>query len=268
MGLNQISVYGLLHLSLERWRRHEQWRVAAKLDLHRRPTVLYGPFSGLQFPSGIDVRNNLPKIIGSYECELNSIIEELILRRFPLVVNVGCAEGYYAIGLAMRNAQSSVFAFDIDPEQQERCRRMARLNGVDGRVQVSGKCDAATLVRLKLEDALVLMDCEGAELEILAEEVVPSLLRTHLLIELHDAVRPGCSRTLWQRFSRTHEMVFIAASARDPGQYPILQRLSPRKRHIAVHEDRLGVQEWVFMRPLPSKPASAASWQTRGKASA
>ena len=54
------------------------------------------------------------------------------------VLNIGCAEGYYAVGLARRMPQARVLAFDINRTAQDTCRALAAKNGVADRVQVSG----------------------------------------------------------------------------------------------------------------------------------
>jgi hypothetical protein len=45
----------------------------------------------------------IPKIIGSYECELHPAIEEIIVNNYAEVWDVGCAEGYYAVGSGFKN---------------------------------------------------------------------------------------------------------------------------------------------------------------------
>ena len=61
----------------------------------------------------------VPKLIGSYEEEVHLIIEEIIRRRYSIVVNIGCAEGYYAVGFALRIPDAIVYAFDIETTAQQ-----------------------------------------------------------------------------------------------------------------------------------------------------
>ena len=61
----------------------------------------------------------VPKLIGSYEEEVHPIIEEIIRRRYSIVVNIGCAEGYYAVGFALRIPDAIVYAFDVDTTAQQ-----------------------------------------------------------------------------------------------------------------------------------------------------
>ena len=59
--------------------------------------VIHGPFEGLQYP---DARSSgsslLPKLIGSYEHELHEIINDALGQSYTDLVDIGCAEGYYA----------------------------------------------------------------------------------------------------------------------------------------------------------------------------
>lgn len=51
---------------------------------------------------------SVPNLVGSYESELHLQIEQLILERPQVVIDVGCAEGYYAVGLAQRLPDATI----------------------------------------------------------------------------------------------------------------------------------------------------------------
>lgn len=244
-----ITIYGILTRLLQSWHKHELRRVFRKLSCGGRILVHSGPFQGMELAPDVDLASNVNKIVGSYEAELHTVIRELASCPPRTIINVGAAEGYYAVGLARLIANCRVWAFEMDPSQQRRCAETARCNGVQDRVTIRGKCDAHTLAGLDLREAFLLVDCEGAELEILDPSAVASLRQARLLVELHDAVCPGCSRILWKRFHDTHDMNFISAVARSPSDYACLGAFRRREKMVAVEENRLGVQEWVLMTP-------------------
>src|SRR5215813_4226420 len=66
--------------------------------------VLTGPFKGMIVTDqpNWDDGNSTLKLLGCYEHELWDAIELAITRKPSAVINIGCAEGYYAIGLARR----------------------------------------------------------------------------------------------------------------------------------------------------------------------
>jgi hypothetical protein len=89
----------------------------------------------------------------------------------------------------------------------------------------------------------------GAEIDILQGALLARLSRTWLLLELHDAFRPGASRILWQRFHHSHKMEFIEAASRNPDSWVEVEQLSMREKALAVFENHLGIQKLVVMNP-------------------
>src|SRR5262245_4204461 len=74
--------------------------------------VPYGPFLGLRCINASTGSTIVPRLLGSYEAELHDTIEKLAGRDYRRVVNIGCGEGYYAVGLARRLPSARVFALD------------------------------------------------------------------------------------------------------------------------------------------------------------
>ena len=66
--------------------------------------------------------------LGIYERELYPTVEEAIAAKYPLIVDIGAAEGYYAVGMAMRSPQSQVIAYEMDPRGQALLRDMIAIN--------------------------------------------------------------------------------------------------------------------------------------------
>lgn len=109
-------------------------------------TVRSGPFKGMRYPEGRSTGSALiPKILGCYERELHEVFEEVCQQRYSAIVDIGCAEGYYAVGLAMRLQHANVYAFDTDRAARDLCREMARTNCVLDRLAVEGRCDSDAL---------------------------------------------------------------------------------------------------------------------------
>lgn len=109
-----------------------------------------------------------PKFLGTYEQELHSVIENAIQLHPKYVLNIGCAEGFYAVGLAIRLNDAQVFAADADPKALSATRKNAELNGVSARVLTVGIIRAGQFSRyLKADASLLVMDCEGTEFHLL-----------------------------------------------------------------------------------------------------
>lgn len=208
-----------------------------------------GPFAGMLLPVKASWGGGYlaPKIIGCYEAELHKAVEKAVARKPDVVINVGCAEGFYAIGLARRLPKARVHAFDISSEAQAACASAAAENGVTDRVTVHGLCDGPQLVELTRTSrrALIVMDCEGAERELLSEETAAALAHCDLIVELHDFVDRTITPTLTARFSRTHKTATIREGARDPSACDPLRTLGSFDRAMLVCEFRPELMHWM-----------------------
>lgn len=222
-------------------------------------SVLGGPFAGMAYVAQARGSALMPKLLGSYEAELHEIIRQIMAADYAAVIDIGCAEGYYANGLALRMPSAHVYAFDIDPEAQKLCTEMARLNAVEERVTVSGECHTGDLNTILAGRSLLICDCEGFEVEMLRPDLIPALAQADILVELHDHIRPGITPLILDRFEGTHRAALVTAAERDADCYPQLQFADARHRQLAVSEFRQPGQQWAFLRSRAFTPGEAAS---------
>jgi hypothetical protein len=226
--------------------------VPANREFARRHglTVSDGPFAGMSYlPEEVATQGNLvSKLGGFYERELREAVQRWPDEPQPdVVVNVGCAEGYYAVGLALLLPQAQILAYDINLTLQDKCRRLAELNGVADRVTVGGECTPATLAGLRAQRLAVFCDCEGYELTLLDPTLAPILSSALIIVELHDLDDPRITPTLLARFEASHEIELIAAVA--SSQAPVdLSYLTERQRQV-VQTERPLPMNWADMRP-------------------
>src|SRR5262245_41340678 len=76
---------------------------SARLDETLNLSVQRGPFAGMVYPDHAAVGSTLyPKLLGSYERELHQTVDDIVRLGYDTVVDIGAAEGYYAVGLAMK----------------------------------------------------------------------------------------------------------------------------------------------------------------------
>jgi hypothetical protein len=196
----------------------------------------------------------VPKLLGIYERELHSVIERAIAERYELIVDVGAAEGYYAVGMAVRCPGTPVIAYEVDLGGQEATRRTAELNGVGASLCVRGRCTPLDLASvLDGRRALVICDCEGDEEHLLDPVAVPALATTAILVEVHDFVVPGVGNTLAARFAATHDVERIWQTDRAIADFPYsdwYSRLLPRRYlEWVVSEWRPERMSWLSMAP-------------------
>ena len=215
--------------------------------------VLTGPFAGLEYVPEAVGSAFLPKLIGSYERELHGVIDEIVRHNCRTIVDIGSAEGYYAVGLARLMPQSQIYAFDIDGDGRRLCKAMARLNKVSARVAVEAECDAArlnALIKDSMAPTLIICDCEGCEYDLLKIEAVPELRHAFLLVELHVCENCPSPAEFAAQFEFTHRRHDYAEAPRAVADYPELEVLPADQRALALNEFRNNGQQWVFLEPL------------------
>ena len=165
----------------------------------------------------------VPKLVGSYEEELHHVVGQIARNGYRTIVDIGCAEGYYAVGLAMLVPTATVIGYDIDERAQRICRRIAEINGVARRVTVLGECSHGELRSRITDRTLIVCDCEGFEHELLRCDIVPELHRCDLLVELHG--RRAEIDSFVGAFSRTHNVELIQSRERRASDYPAVLKL-------------------------------------------
>lgn len=209
--------------------------------------VQSGPFAGMQILSDV-VGDKSSKLLGCYEAELHAAVEMAVGRRPDRIVNVGCAEGYYGIGLARLLPDTAVTCIDTDRDAIERCRRMAEINGLAGkRLETLDRCTFDDLERLigKSGRTLIVMDCEGAEIELLDPGRVPSLRTADVIVECHEFNKSDVVSLFEKRFGSSHDLQIITESGRDPNSFEALRSLHSLDRWIAVNENRPRTMRWL-----------------------
>ena len=212
--------------------------------------VQTGPFRGMVCISDADEGCLVPKLLGCYEEELAPALEEFIAAGYDRVIDVGCASGYYVVGLATRMPAAEVFGFDTDEAAKARCRDLAARNNVGTRITLLGACTPGELQRLIRDRTLLIMDCDGPEYELLDPSAAPALRHCDVIVECHDFVNPAITATLEERFRESHFVEKIPARARVPDvtRLPGLSALPPGHWPEAVNEHRAHRQDWLVLR--------------------
>jgi len=227
-----------------------KWRASVLLAAHRNRAgsrVLAGPFAGMEYLPLASEGSTLARLLGIYESPLHPIIETAIGAGYAQVVDIGCAEGYYAVGLARRMPQARVYAHDSGAPARAKCAELAALNGVTQRVQIGGEISHADLALCARGKTLVVCDIEGAEDGLLDPAKAPALTQADILVEVHDCFDPGLSARVAARFAASHDVQII--HRREGGQ-PLpdwMNDLSDIDRVLVLWEWRSGPTPWLWM---------------------
>ncbi|HPO93604.1 MAG TPA: hypothetical protein PL072_09035 [Phycisphaerales bacterium] len=216
-----------------------------------RGEVMSGPFKGMKYVTTVAATNLADELLGTYELELHPAIENMIAFDPELVIDIGTATGYYAVGFARRCANARVIGYDISSYARAVTRRVAAVNGLSGRVEVRAACTSEELERevSRVKRAAIFSDCEGYEDVLMDPARSPALKNAYLLVEVHDMFVPGVSRRVMERFAQTHTLTKYAPRQRTAADLPPGVKLDARQFDQAMNEHRQASSAWLELRP-------------------
>lgn len=211
--------------------------------------VMEGPLAGLDFLPQSAEGCHIAKLLGCYEQPLLPFIEAAIQANYPTILNIGCAEGYYAVGMARRMPSTRVLAFDLNPKAQETCRALAEKNGVADRIQIGALFKPEDFAAYAGQKVLLLCDIEGGERELLDPEQSPALKGMDIILESHECLIAGITQEIIRRFEASHEITLV----QDNGQRQLqnapawFNNLAHLDQLLATWEWRSGPTPWLVM---------------------
>jgi hypothetical protein len=218
--------------------------------------VRNGPFKGLKYPRLDSVCSSIyPKLLGSYEKELWETIKIFSKNKYTEIIDIGCAEGYYAIGLSIKIPRAKIYAYDTDKKARMLCQEMASLNDVADRVIIRSTCTAQELKIFNFSGrGLIVCDCEGFEKELFNKNNVKNLKNCDLIIEAHDLIDMNISGYLKEVFSKTHKIQSIK-SIDDIEKvhtyvFAEFKNLTLNEKKKILEERRRSIMEWLICTPI------------------
>ena len=216
-------------------------------------TITSGPFAGVRLPETDSWGDRGSKLLGCYEQELHPAIEEVIDWKPDVILNVGCAEGYYAAGLAKRNPEVAIFAYDLDPLAQTICKIGRDMNHTDN-LEVFGLCTDVEL-RERTQGAkrpFMLIDCEGGERDLLLSNDY-NYPNASMIVECHDFLDRNITSDLMSKYSQTHSIRLIKRSGRNPFCNPSTAGWAENDLWLLVSEHRPARMHWLHMTPFAAR---------------
>jgi hypothetical protein len=229
-----------------------QWRsiVLSQTYLQREPAVVRGGlFKGMQYLKNSSQGMLISRLLGCYEAELHPYFEAFLAEGTEAIIDVGCAEGYYTVGLARLAPGVVVHAHDIDDNARRLCAELARRNGVEDRVKIGGEFKPADFQAFAGRRAIVLVDAEGAEVDVLDPAQAPALAEMRIVVETHDFIRPGAEATITARFAATHEITRVLPHPKMVDLPAWMTELNDLDLLLSTWECRDLPTPWLVMRP-------------------
>ena len=157
-------------------------------------TVQNGIFKGLkiQEKQWWGIGDVAIKCLGYYEIEVQDIIERVQRENnLNTFIDVGGADGYFALGLIKNKIFEQSIIFEISSLGRKSIKNGSRLNQVEDRILIYGEATQSNLSHIlnendiELKNTLLLCDIEGEEYNLINQDLLNFLRDSYIIIELH-----------------------------------------------------------------------------------
>jgi hypothetical protein len=230
--------------------------LSLRLRKHFNNTVGYGPFKGLKLSEDFtwSQSDGAAMILGLYEQEILELVKQLS-HHSDIFINLGASDGYYAVGSVASNLFSYCYCYEQNPDAREVITKTAALNGVSQKLNINAKADLFFYKKIPVEhlnSSTILIDVEGAEIEILGQTTFEDLSGANIVVELHPWVE-GFKRQITEiilRSRATHSLREIRGSKRDLGPITEIHTLPDNYKWILCSEGRPCQMSWLHFEPL------------------
>lgn len=198
-------------------------------------------------------------LLGMYEQEVLHELVRLSGDR-KVLIDVGAADGYYAVGALRASLFEHVVCFEITPLGQQVIEQQARKNSVLSRVTILGEAAqdfvdfAQQEYSFDVSNAVILMDIEGGEFELLSEALLKRIKDAVLIVEVHDfsSEHRQRSRDLKRRLGEYFLVSEVTQGERNPNCFEEISKWSDDDRWLLCSESRATRMRWFVCEPRPS----------------
>lgn len=216
--------------------------------------VQEGLFTGMQISSDpwwgrFDIAS---KALGRYEHHIQKVLEQVVSTRSVDFVDIGAADGYFAIGMALQKNVKHVHAFEMSHKGRERLNLMINKNGCSAKCSIYGHASSEGIINClgATRVGVVLIDIEGGEYDLLTKALLNFLSSCWIIVELHPwVVSSEKSEEFLNNISTYHDVRFLTRESYDPDQISVLFGLNDDQRLLALSEGRGKRMEWAYLCP-------------------
>ena len=244
----------------EAWRREtireRQERMSLEVFDILDGNVKYGPFKGLRLDRNtwwgkLDLGS---QCLGLYEKEILNLIESTPAGHYSTFIDIGAADGYYAIGMLVSAKINKTICFELTEKGRAVIAENWKNNHSPGELTILGAANAESFATLKADDlsnAFVLVDVEGAEFDLLTDDVLHQLKACTIVIEIHHWIDNFLDQynAFLRNASRYFELETIARVERETSNLPELRDFTDDSRLLLTSERRPGMMRFLKLTP-------------------
>ena len=224
-----------------------------KIHGHR---VAHGIFKDMKLNRNIYWSKNdlTTHILGVYEKHILDQLIKFSKHKNTIFIDIGAADGYFAIGSAYSGLFQKVYAFEIQKNGREILSENAKANNCDKNIIIKSEANFNTLKEIIdiHTSAVILIDIEGGEFTLLNDQTLKLLRNCNVVIELHPSlVKDGNKKEseLINSAKKFFKFSLIKRENYNPNLYEELDSFSDEERLLAFSEGREANMNWLILEP-------------------
>ncbi len=226
--------------------------LSSKISKIYNNTVQQGPFKGMiinedQFWGQGDRSS---KILGLYEKEIQDLIVSIQKDKdYSTFVDIGGADGFFAIGSLVNNLFEKCEVFEISKKGRISIQKNSKQNNVYDSIKIHDKASKRSLIKIdNINNSLILCDIEGGEYELFDEKLINEIYPSDIIIEIHKD-KENSLVNFEKRFTKTYSLTKITQEPRSLKNFKELENINDNNRALIASEGRSYVQEWWHLSP-------------------
>ena len=219
-------------------------------------TVQNGIFKNLKINKDISWGSGdiASKIYGLYENKIQRLLAEI---KKPILIDIGAADGFFAIGCLHSKVSKYCYAFEQSSSGRAALSKTAKMNKVSNKITIIGKVTNENFISLlpqgmNFSDTVLLCDIEGQEYNFFTDQILKKLKKSHIIIEIHNTNTNTNTDeiNLMRRIKKLFKITIIFGNDNDYSNLPEIHELKDIDRNLISCEGRSYIGKWWYLKPL------------------
>ena len=215
--------------------------------------VQYGIFKNLKMNHDISWgRGDIAsKIYGFYENKIQQKLKDI---NNPILIDIGAADGFFAIGSLKSKICEFCYAFEETKKSRENLSKTAKINNVQKKLSIIGKVtkdNFFTLLpsKINFSEVTILCDIEGGEFDFFSDEILATIRDSNIIIEIHKNHNKNLEIDLLERVKKYFDVSIIIDNDKNFESVSELHALNDIDRNLICSEGRSYIGKWWHLSP-------------------
>jgi len=215
--------------------------------------VKYGIFKNLKMNHEISWgRGDIAsKIYGFYENKIQQKLKDI---NNPILIDIGAADGFFAIGSLKSKICEFCYAFEETKKSRENLFKTAQINNVQNKLSIIGKATKDNFFSLlpseiNFSKVTILCDIEGGEFDFFSDEILKTIKYSNIIIEIHKNHNKNLEIVLLERVKKYFDVSIIIDNDKNFENVSELHTLNDIDRNLICSEGRSYIGKWWHLSP-------------------